>query len=229
MDDVRFLVDRLDAVQARPRVFKVIPQHLQSSPSLIAFLQAEQALGSEIVLHGYSHRRHGPWQRPLRRQLRARLFAPADAEFLSLTRAEIESRLTNGRAILEEAGLAVRGFSAPGWLESADVRPALRRLNFRYVVGLTQLVDLATGRRVLTDWVGYMGAGNIQEGFVGLANLLNRVALHAFPLAKVFLHPQRARGSVPVERVLSLVPLLMRERALTTYHRVLVDDPLGGD
>lgn len=216
-DDVRFLAGRLDALEVRPRVFKVIPQHLATSQELVRFLQEEQRQGSEIVLHGFTHERAGAWRPPRRRQLRARLFAPHAAEFLSIPPDEIEARLIAGRSALERAGLEVRGFSAPGWIESDDVRPILRRLGFDFDVGMTQLVNLRNGERLWTDWLGYMGAGGVQERLVGVANRLNRLAAPRFSLLKCFLHPQRARQSADCRKLMAMIPRLLRERVLTTY------------
>lgn len=184
-------------------------------------MQAEQDVGSEIVLHGYAHRRSGSWQRPRRRQLRAQVFAPGDAEFLSLTPVEIESRLVSGRAIIEGAGLALHGFCAPGWIESGDVRAALQRTGFRYDIAMTHIVDLYSRRRIWMDWVGYMGAGGVQENLVGIANAINRSAMPLFGCAKLFLHPQRARGTQGAARMLRWLERLMRERSLATYIELL--------
>lgn len=214
-------MDQLNRLDVRPRVFKVIPQHLETSPELIRFLQREQDQGSEIVLHGYAHRRSGAWQRPRRRQLRARLFAPNDAEFLSLTPVEIESRVGAGRAILQGAGLVVNGFCAPGWIESRDVRPVLRRFGFRYDVAMTHLFDLHSGRRIWTDWVGDMGAGPLQENLIGIANLINRGALALFSNAKLFLHPVAVQDRPQVRRMLSWLAALMTGRTLTTYQELV--------
>ena len=210
-------------MQARPRVFKVVPQGFDASHDLVRFLQEEQQHGSEIVLHGYSHRRTGPWQGPWPRRLRAQLFAPGAGEFFSLTPAEAETRLAMGRSILEAAGLSVQGFCAPGWIESPAVRPILVRLGFHYDVAMTHLLDLRSGRRIWTDWVGYMGAGELQESLVGIANRINRITMPAFAVAKVFLHPQGARTRAGCGRVLEWLPWLMQGRQLSTY-RLLTGD-----
>jgi predicted deacetylase len=215
-------VDQLDVIKASPRVFKVIPERLPDAPDLIEFLRDQQTKGSEIVLHGYSHRRVGPWQGPLRRRLRAQLFAPGAAEFLSLSASDAEVRLSKGRSMLESAGLSTVGFCAPGWIESKEVRPLLHRLGFRYDVAMTHFVDLASGRRIWTDWIGYMGAGRVQDSLVGMANRFNRAALGAFSVGKLFLHPQDARESWACRRLLDWLPRLLEGRSLTTFSRLLL-------
>jgi uncharacterized protein len=217
IDDVRFLVGELDNANVGPRVLKVVPQRLPECPELIALLQAEQQKGSEIVMHGYSHRTGGSLRGPWRRRLRAEMFAADGAEFLSLSREEMATRVAGGRKILEEVGLHVSGFCAPAWLESMDLLPILRRAGFRYDIRLTHLVDLESARRIRMDWLGYMGAGPIQERLVAVANAVNRLGAPMFAVLKCFLHPQGARRNPACRRVLDLLPALTRERTLTTY------------
>lgn len=218
--EVRFLAGALDALHARPRVYKVIPEYLPSAPELIAFLRAEQDEGSEIVLHGYSHRRVGAWRGPWRRRLRARLFAPEDAEFLSLSPDQVESRLLKGRSILDQAGLVASGFCAPGWIESPDVRATLRRAGFRFDVAMTHVVDLKSDRKLWTDWVGDMGTGGVQDSLVGVANFANRTVMPRFSAARVFLHPQRAHARAS-RQMLDWLAGLVAARTLVTFSQLL--------
>src|SRR5690348_17998620 len=109
LDEIRYLVSALDRASIRPRVFKVIPERLVTSPALVQLLVDEQRQGSEIVLHGFSHRTCGPFRGPWPRRLRASIFAPRDAEFLSLAPAEMTSRLSRGRDVIHGAGLSASG------------------------------------------------------------------------------------------------------------------------
>lgn len=223
LEETRFLLAALDRIGARPRVLKVIPQHLPEYPELLQLLRDEQAKASEVVLHGFTHRTSGRLRGPWPRRLRAAMFAPRDAEFLSLSATEMAERLDEGRELLRRASLLVTGFCAPAWLESPELHPMLRRAGFRYDVRMASLVDLATNRRILTDWIGYMGAGGLQERLVGIANAINRGAAPMFRVLKVFLHPQGARDSIACRRILDLIPVLMRSRTLTTYGQLVTD------
>ncbi|HEX5396787.1 MAG TPA: DUF2334 domain-containing protein, partial [Candidatus Limnocylindria bacterium] len=65
LPDVQWLLERLDALGVRPRALNVIPREadngdIRDCPALVALLRREAAAGSEIVLHGYSHRAAGP-------------------------------------------------------------------------------------------------------------------------------------------------------------------------
>lgn len=221
IEGVRFLLLALDRVGARPRVLKVIPKDLPDDPGLQTLLRDEQARGSEIVLHGYSHQTAGRLRGRWPARLRARLFAPHDAEFLSLAPADMTARLRAGRDALRQAGLEVTGFCPPGWLASPELPAALRAEGFRYAVGMTAVVELIGGRRIPTAWLGYMGSAPIQERLVGVANALARRAAPRFGTVKVFLHPQRAPGSAACRRVLEAIPELMKGRTLLTYGQLV--------
>ena len=221
LDEIRCLVAALDRAGVRPRVFKVIPEQLAGSPGLVQLLLHEQHQGSEIVLHGFSHRTSGRLRGPWPQRLRASLFAPQAAEFLSLTPTEVDRRLSLGCDVLRQAGLSVSGFCAPGWLAAPDLHSALRRCGFRYDVSMTSVLDLSSGRRIRTDWIGYMGADRVQEGLVGVADALNRAVAPMFEVLKVFLHPQNATRSSVCRGILDLLPVLARDRTVTTYGQLV--------
>ena len=222
IDDVRYLLGELDTIGARPRVLKVIPNadgraDIRDDPALVRLLADEVAAGSEVVLHGYTHRATGPPRGPWPRRLRARLFAGTAAEFLTLDAGAMQRRLTEGRQILRDSALDPRGFCAPGWLAPPDLPCLLRQCGFAYYVTMMTLLDLTTGRRVLTPWLGYMGAGEGQERLVGLGARAGLTLTPRFPLVKAFLHPQGARTSPACERVLRKVSGLMRTRSPVTF------------
>jgi predicted deacetylase len=221
LDEIRFLINALDQFVARPRVFKVVPQHLPESLDLVALLREEQERGSEIVMHGFTHETSGRLRGPLPGRLRARIFAPRAAEFISLSPADMEARLRAGREIFSTAGLRIRGFCAPGWLGSPELRAALRGTGFGYEVTMTRVIDLQAGRGIATAWIGYMGAGAVQEQFVGVADGLNLLTAPLYRVLKVFLHPQHARSSSACRRILDVIPTLMRDRSLVTYGQLI--------
>lgn len=226
IDDVRYLLGALDSIGARPRVLKVIPnaggdQDVRGHQPLRDLLTAEVAAGSEVLLHGYTHRAAGPARGAWPTRARARLFGGTAAEFVTLDDAAMVNRLSDGRRVLTECGLVPRGFCAPCWLAPAHLPALLRRCGFAYYVTMMTLLDVATGRRVLTPWLGYMGAGRAQERLIGLGARLSLAAAPRLPVVKVFLHPQGAATSAACDRVLTTLARLSRERALTTFGELL--------
>jgi predicted deacetylase len=220
--EVRYLLDMLDGIGARPRVLKVIPNldgvhDGRADPAFVRLLAEEEAAGSEIVLHGYTHRAAGPARGPWGRRLRARLFAGPAAEFLSLDPRQTAERLVAGREALRAMGLQASGFCAPCWLAPPYLPRILRRCGFRYVVNMASVQDLQTDRRLWTPWFGYMGAGELQERLVGLGGWACAAVLSRMPALKVFFHPQGAIHSAACTRVVRRLAPLVSRRRLVTY------------
>jgi uncharacterized protein len=224
--EVCYLLAALDAIGARPRVLKVVPnadgtRDLRDDPALVRVLAAEVAAGSEVVLHGYTHRVAGPLRGPWSTCLRARHFAGMAAEFLTLDAIQMTERLSAGRQILQSVGVEPRGFCAPGWLAPPELLHLLRQCGFHYYVSMATLWDLGAGRRLRTPWLGYMGAGALQERLVGLGGRVLLAMATSVPVVKVFLHPQRARDAQACQRILQVLARLLRERRPVTYGTLL--------
>lgn len=226
LPEVRWLLGRLDELGVVPRVLKVVPrasaaEDIRRHPDLVALLAAEVNRGSELVLHGLSHRLPsgatlGGW--PLDR-LRARLFAPEAAEFLGLDDRAAEAAVAFGKEILEAAGFEAEGFCAPGWLARPGLVDVLRRFGFRYACWFASVEDLASGHRLRVPAWGYMGTGGVAEGLVGLEGRLVRSVwqrLAGGPI-RVFLHPQGAPRSRACAATLRAIGRLLRTHRPSTY------------
>jgi hypothetical protein len=78
-----------------------------------------------MFLHGYFHRDQSRPRGPADK-LRARFMTASEGEFLSLSREQSESRIHEGRSLLEDViGRRIDGFVAPAWLYSEGARAAL--------------------------------------------------------------------------------------------------------
>ncbi len=229
IDDVRWLLARLDELGVRTRVLKAIPApdgvELDPGSALAELLRAEQAAGSEVVAHGYTHQTAGPLRGSLLDINRARLFAPDDAEFLSVDRDEAARRLVRARETLERAGLRIAGFCAPGWLAPAGLDELAGPAGYAYLIGLLRLADLARRRTRTVPAFGYMGADWVQERLVGIGGDTS-VSLHRWlgdqvPHLRAFLHPQGAPGSADAARTLARIARLAEHEPLGTYSDLL--------
>src|SRR5579883_2030224 len=196
MEDVRYLLAALDAIEVRPRVLKVIPyfeqrDDIRADAAFGRLLASEAAAGSEVVLHGYAHR-------------------------------------AAGRAALQDLGLEARGFCAPAWLAPPRLPLLLKECGFHHYVQMLSLLDLATGHRHWTPWLGYMGAGEVQERLVGLGGGAWLAVDSALPVIKVFFHPQGARTSPACARALRVLARLVRERQPATFESLLTGPTHAG-
>jgi predicted deacetylase len=219
---VRYLLDACNAIGARPRVLKVIPNQdghddLRDYPDFAAMLRHEAADGSEIVLHGFTHTVNGQIRGWDLTAWRARLFAPSVAEFATLDTLVMKERLLAGRQILRDIGLDPQGFCAPGWLAPGPITQVLRQSGLRYYVSMLAVHDVATGRHVRTPWRGYMGAGPTQERLVRLGGIACAVLGSAATATKVFLHPQNAQHSADCAHVMRSLGKVVPHRQLVTY------------
>jgi len=232
IDEVRWLLARLDAAGVTRRVLKVIPGEPVGDPAadparqavLAELVTAEAQRGSEIVLHGWTHRATRPIRGSAADRLRARLFAGDAPEFLALDRPAMDERLRAGLAWLAALGVTPTGFCAPAWLAAPELAPAARAAGFRYLVWLRGLRDLRSGSWLTLPPIGYLGAGRGQEVLVRLGGALLSRPLHAAlrsPAHRIVLHPQRAVTSRACHRVLEAVAALGRRHRAVTYAELL--------
>lgn len=175
------------------------------------------ARGSQIVLHGYTHRQCGAAHGSALTRVRGALFAGGSAEFLGLAPEEMARRVRRGVDALAAAGVRADAFCAPAWLAAAGLRDALGRCGIRYEIGMEHVTDLERARTVALPSLGYLGADRLQEG--ALAALGAAIVALDGRLATVgaFLHPQRAKESGACARVLAWVERLARARRAVTY------------
>ncbi|MDR5708784.1 MAG: DUF2334 domain-containing protein [Armatimonadota bacterium] len=224
---VRWLLQALDGFGAFPRMLLVIPQEggdtrLADHSDLVRLLREECERGSEVVLHGYTHRIAGPLRGDWITRWRGRRFAPRDAEFASLPEDEMEARVREGRRALEKLGIPVQGFCPPGWLATRELPEVLRRLGFRYLLGMSTLLEVQTGRRRFFPWFGHMGTGGVHEALVGLGCRVGLVlARLRVPCITAFFHPQDAPHSTVARVRLAQLARLLRGRRPTTYGALL--------
>jgi predicted deacetylase len=227
LGEVEWLLERLDALGISRRVLKVVPAEPGAATHdapLLRLLDGEVAAGSELVLHGWSHRADGP---PLGRpadRLRARAFGGGAAEFLSLSDDGVRDRVAAGREWLTRHDLTAQGFCPPGWLATPALPMVLRDAGFGYVVTLRGLRDLRRGRWLTLPPRGYMGAGPNQERMVALGGaVLSRplgMLLRA-PAHRFFLHPQGASSSAACAGALAGIASLARTHRPATYSELL--------
>jgi predicted deacetylase len=104
---------------------------LADCPDYAPVLRERAGRGDEIVLHGWTHAAL-PGGSAARRAV-ARVVARGAAEFAAIDTAEATERLDAGRTVLSGLGLAVTGFTPPGWLASPGAVRALSDTGFAYL------------------------------------------------------------------------------------------------
>jgi predicted deacetylase len=108
----------------------VVPNYWGGAPivrgsSFAARLRAWADGGVEIFQHGFFHRDEARHDRASDR-LRADFMTAGEGEFLGLSKGEAETRIVDGRALIEDViGRAIAGFVAPAWLYGPAALDAL--------------------------------------------------------------------------------------------------------
>lgn len=132
-------VDRLleligNAIERPAVTMLVVPAHWDSEPirpgtSFATRLRHWSLQGVEMFAHGWTHRDDSTHSGLA--ALKARHMTASEGEFLGLTHREALSRMTRGKALIEDiVGASVRGFVAPAWLYSEGARTALGEAGF---------------------------------------------------------------------------------------------------
>lgn len=227
LGEVRWLLSRLDEAGVRPRVLKVVPAEggaEEASGELAELVRGEAALGSEIVLHGWTHRAPRGYRGSLVDRLRARAFAGEGAEFLALDADEMLTRLAAGQRWLADLGVEAAGFCAPGWAWAPELPAVARAAGFRYLVGLRGLRDLRSGRRIGLAPIGNMeGGGTADLGWqLGQVMIWRPLANLRRDAARRFvLHPQGASTSRACARLLREIGRVARTHRAITFAELL--------
>ncbi|MGD0677836.1 MAG: DUF2334 domain-containing protein [Polyangiaceae bacterium] len=162
--DVEDALRMCDGYGVRPALL-VVPNFHGRAPLLDdgAFCERLRRLqrdGHEIFLHGYFHRsreRFDPasGQGRLKWLFAQRVASGGEAEMSDVSEDEGHSRIAEGERILNEAGLRIDGFVAPGWSMPAWLLPCLSRRGYRFTEDHVRIYDPRARRSrpsVVLNW-----------------------------------------------------------------------------
>lgn len=208
----------------------VVPRYLDSrgkywdlrhSPELVDWLREQQDRGSELVLHGLTHRADGP---PLgvRNKLMHRYFSRGCAEFAHLTQDQATWRLRQGRRVLQQCGLTAPGFIAPAWQQSPGSIAAVDRLGFSFTAFLNHVQPLVGDRLpVITPALTFDAPNPLVDHGKRLVMRCLEASARSRRLLRVALHPADVHGTQPLTHIVKRVQALLQHRQQVTYARWL--------
>lgn len=198
--ECRQLLSMLDDIGARPVSLLVIPHYHYRAGVLRdrAFLQAmeaRQALGDELVLHGYFHLDDAPPPQTLRGWFERRMLTRAEGEFAALSEGAAAWRIARGVAMFEALSWPLYGFVPPAWLMSAGARAALAQCGypFKYMTVRGGIYHLPQWRFERTANLCYSPFSAPRRAFSAWAIGRELRRAHATPLLRISLHPQDVR------------------------------------
>ena len=119
-----------------------VHEPLNRSAELVRWLQAREALGDEIVIHGFSHL-NTSGVTSVSSWFWNRVYTANEAEFVHLEFKDARNRIERGRQHLVQAGLHPVGFVAPGWLMNSHVMKAVFGLGLSYTNSLAAIIPAA--------------------------------------------------------------------------------------
>lgn len=164
---------------------------LADAPDYARVLADRRARGDELSLHGWSHTA-GPEGGYARRMV-GRLVARGAAEFAALDAAEARRRLRDGQDTTTGLGLAMTGFTPPGWLASPGTVEALRRQGFRYFTSHRGVHDLGRRRTYRAFALSHRPGGPGEGLGAALMRVWARRAAAGGLLVRIALHPDDLR------------------------------------
>jgi hypothetical protein len=128
--EVDRLIDLLAPHVGMRLAMLVVPNHWGDAPivpgsAFAGRLRSWAEQGVEMFLHGFTHRDEAQYSGAADR-MRARFMTASEGEFLGLSKTEAETRIAEGRDLVEGViGRPIDGFVAPAWLYGDGAREAL--------------------------------------------------------------------------------------------------------
>jgi predicted deacetylase len=123
-------------------------------------LRELQAQGHEIYLHGFLHKASDRYDASTGQTraawlLAQRLVSGGEAEMQDVSEPEGQKRIEQGEQMLQQAGLRLDGFVAPGWSMPHWLLPRLANRGYRFTEDHWHVYDPAAGRKrasVVLNW-----------------------------------------------------------------------------
>lgn len=203
----------------------VVPNHWGEAPiepgsPFARRLRGWADAGVEIFLHGYFHRDQSR-PRGAADRLRARFMTAGEGEFLSLSRQQAESRIHEGRALLEDIiGRRIDGFVAPAWLYGEGALAALENCAIPIAEDHLRVWSPASGGELANGPV-ITWASRTRLRLA--SSLIAAGALRRLPIQvlRIGVHPPDCRHPALVRSIRKTFKTAARSRRVGTYSELL--------
>ena len=218
------LIERVGAACGPlPPALLVVPHHWASSPivhgsAFAAKLRRWSDAGSEIFLHGWTHRDESDHGGRLDRWRAARMTA-GEGEFLGLSREVARERMGAGRDLIEDiTGKHVAGFIAPAWLYGDGAHAALKDLDFRLAEDHLRVWNPSTGAvHAKGPVITWATRSRVRLGLsLAAASVLRRALVRARTV-RVAVHPGDAHSRAACASIDATLRVLSRGRPPARY------------
>lgn len=200
----------------------VVPDYHHQGASMqdrqfVSWLRHLEAIGHEIVVHGYFHERPRRPSEGFLEKFVTRIYTQGEGEFYDLGYDEALRRITTARNEFRSAGLKPRGFVAPAWLLSSEAERAARDAEMEYVTRLRTVRDLRSGETFTAQSLVY----SVRNGWRRATSLLWNAALSRAqkdqPLVRLSIHPPDFSHPTIWRQIVDLISEMAPLRTPTTY------------
>jgi hypothetical protein len=215
-------VEELTGLGAEKLALLVIPNHhgrghVSEDANLCEWLRGLSAQGYEMVAHGYFHRRERRDGEGAMQRLTTQVYTADEGEFYDIEQEPARALVCRANTELREVGLEPRGFIAPAWLLSEAGERALCGLGCEYTTRLRTVVDLQTGRTVVSQSLCWSVRAAWRR-VVSLAwNALLFRRLRGSPLMRIAVHPVDIEHAAIWRQIRTLVSAALELRQPKTY------------
>jgi hypothetical protein len=212
---IREWLDDLGVARATLLVIPARDLHLLSDrrPEVASWLLERERCGDAIAQHGFRHLQ----SRCARGPTRPRLGGGGDSpEFAGLDPAQTVRALDAGRRVLKLAGIEPRGFIAPAYAYTRQLRGSLRT-RFAWWAGPWALhpTRLGAPSRLYGPPIGLAAAGPLRRA---ASPALVRAASHfAGPIMRVEVHPRDLASASHMLALEDVISRAVRSRESVTY------------
>ena len=193
---------------------------LEQHPGLVEELRRRQAVGAEVLLHGYRHDEAGH-TRSLGDRLLVFGRTAGSAEFMMLAREEAARRMDRGLATLRGVGLEPVGFVPPAWLFGDGTVELMRERGLHITEGFWRVHDVRRGRSVFAPALSWSTARAWRSLLTaGIARVRGPVE-RGRAVVRVAIHPPDIERPVVARSLERTLVRLVAEREVVGYREAL--------
>jgi predicted deacetylase len=191
--------------------------HILDHPEFCAWLRQREALGDEVAIHGYLHRRDQKAGESFWDKLTTRFYTAGEGEFFDISGADALRVISQARQEFRQVGLDPKGFIAPAWLLSDGADRALQRLGLQYTTRIGGVFDYHTGVHHASQSLVWSSRSWWRRGMSRIWNPYLFRRLRDCPLLRIGVHPTDLRYRRLWAQIKRLTAEALKDRAAVTY------------
>jgi predicted deacetylase len=206
----------------------VVPDYHHQGASMqdrqfVSWLRNLEAVGHEIVIHGYFHERPSRANESFFEKLVTQSYTQGEGEFYDLGYDEAFRRIKTARDEFRAAGLKPRGFVAPAWLLSSEAERAARDAEMEYTTRLRNILDLRSGETFSARSLVYSVRNNWRRRTSLAWNAALRRMVKDNRLVRLSIHPPDFSHRTIWRQIVDLIKEMAPIRTPITYQDWIAD------